>query len=850
MTKSGLLAKIGLFAALTSILISCNAVKRVPEGKKLLVKNHIVIDSIPSTDGAIYNLLTLKPNTRIMGIPMGVHIYSWARKDRDSIFAKWLKDNPKKAARRDALLSRKQHLKLGASLVAFNRWLKKTGQEPAIINETDIALSKERIKAYYWSQGWFNLDVDHKITIRKARKRADVTYYITRHKEYLVDSLTHEITSPIVDSLYQQFKQNSYLVAGNTYRTADVTAERERLNRLFRNNGIYHMDKEYIQFEGDTVNTDHKARIKLIISNREIKSADSIIEKPFKQYTISRINIYPDYQNNLEGESQDTTYYNGYYIIRNGKARYKNKVLTDALFIHEGDIYRDIDRARSYRRITELKSFLYPSIRYIEDPADSTGHSLIANVLLTSKEKVSLKFAVESTHSNIQTLGIGVNPSVVIRNLFRGSELLDINFRGSIGASANTASGDSRFFDLQEYGADARLSFPRLFLPFKTDKFIPKYMSPSTKVSLGFFSQTNIGLDKTSVTGALSYGWIPKPANSAKFDLINAQYVRNLDAANFYNVYNNTYNGLNNIATDLGITNPVYLNDNGNLSIPEGTRLFTQDLLNGNIAATNEQVESVRNLEERRERLTQNNLIISSSYSWIKNTQKGIYDDDYSSISVRLEAAGNTLAGITSLIGADRNENGNREAFGVEFSQYVKTEIDYIKHWQLFNKNVFAIRAFGGVAIPYGNSNSIPFIRSFFAGGPNDNRAWQAYELGPGTTGGLNDFNEANMKIALNGEFRFTIAGAFKGALFVDAGNIWNVLDNEDDPKAQFRQLSDFTTLAVGSGLGIRYDFDYFVLRFDAGFKTFNPALEKGRRWFKEMSLSKAVLNVGINYPF
>ncbi len=851
MKNNTLHAKIALFIWLTIILVSCNAVKRVPSDQKLLVKTNVVVDSIAPESGIVENNLVFQPNKRILSIPLGLHVYNLARPNRDSIFLKHLQENPEQTKRRNNFLSEKQHMRLGESLIKFNQWLRNTGEAPSIITNEKITISKERLKSYYWNKGWFNVSVDHKIEDRSKKQRAAITYYVTKNDPYIIDSLIAKIESPAVDTIYQKIKRNGYVTSGEQYNTSNFNLERERLNKEFRNNGLYYMGKEYIQFEGDTVKTNNKANIRLLIKNREIKVADSIIEKPFLKHHISKVNILPDYQNALdEFIVPDTTNYDGYNIIRYGKRKYKDEVLTDAMFFHEGDMYRDLDRDRSYKRLTELKSFVYPTIRYIEDPADTTGQALIANVLLSSQKRFQLQYGTETTHSNIQALGIGVNTSLLIRNLFRGSELLDINFRGSIGASSNTATGDSRFFDLQEFGADARLNLPRLFLPFDTDRYIPKYMSPNTKIAAGYFSQTNIGLDKTSLNSSLSYGWRPTATNSVKLDLIDVQFVNNQDPADFFNVYSNTYRGLNAVAEELGINNPIYLNDNGDLSIPEGTRRFTNDVLNGTIATVDSQLETVRNIEERRDRLTQNNLIISTSYNWARNTQKGIYDDDYSSMSIRLESAGNVLAGITNLVGSPENENGNREAFGVEFSQYVKTEVDYIKHWQLFSDDVFAIRAFGGIAIPYGNSNNIPFIRSFFAGGPNDNRAWQAYELGPGRTGGINDFNEANMKIALNGEYRFTLAGAFKGALFVDAGNIWNVLDNEDDPDAQFQSLEDLGAIAVGTGFGVRYDFDYFVIRLDAGFKTYNPALPEGRRWFKEISPSRAVLNVGINYPF
>ncbi|AZQ42798.1 translocation and assembly module lipoprotein TamL [Nonlabens ponticola] len=845
-----LLAKIGLIVTLVSICIGCSTIKRVPNGQKLLIENVIKVDSMKPNDDRVATLPVQKANSKLLGYPLRLHIYNLARPHRDSIYLKWMQNNPKALKRRNAILSEKQTMQLGEGLVAFNQWLKRTGEAPTLVDAELAERSAERLRQYYWNQGWFNTEVDHKIVDAKRKKRARVKYFVERHQPYIVDSLTREIASPSLDSVYMANKRMTLLEEGVQYRTADINAERNRLYRLFRNNGAFFMEKENIKFEGDTVGTDQKANIRLLIGDQEIKVADSIVSKPFKLHTISKVNIIPDYETNFEDVVPDTTVYKNYNIIRYQPKKYKNRPLADAIFFEPGNLYRDIDRDRTYKRITELNSFLYPAITYEIDPDDPTGEDLIANVLLTSKKKYNLVFGTEGSHSNIQTFGIGLNTSLLIRNIFRGSELLDISFRGNIGASSNNATGDSRFFDLQEIGADARLIFPRFFFPLETDGVIPKFMSPSTELSLGFFKQTNIGLDRQSVNGALSYRWQQTPIKSTRFDLINAQYVRNLDPQDFFNVYRSSYSSLNDIANDLDLMDARYVNEENDLTVPLGTNNFINDAISGNLDVDNNQQETIRNIRERRDRLVQNNLIIASSYNWIRNNRQGIYDEDFSRISLRLESAGNLIAGVSSLIGIDENADGQRRVFGVEFSQYLKPEVEYIKHWQYTNGHVFAIKAFGGVAIPYGNSDNIPFIRSFFAGGPNDNRAWQAYELGPGSTGGLNDFNVANMKLAFNAEYRFPLAGAFKGAVFTDIGNIWNVLDSEEDPDAVFNEFTDLQYIAIGTGLGIRYDFGFFVLRFDVGFKTYNPALEPGNRWFREVNFSDSVFNVGINYPF
>ncbi len=843
-------AKIGLIVTLLIILTACSTIKRVPDGDLLLLENNIIVDSLVPDDERVYNLPVQQPNQGIGWFPLPLHLYNLARPHRDSIYLQWMQENPKQLKRRNALLSKKQTMQLGESLVGFNQWLKRTGEAPVIIKEEAINTSKERLRQWYWNQGWFNTTVNASVIPAQRDKRGRVNYTVERGPAYFIDSLKQEISSPVLDSLYAASKSRSLITRGEQYFTPDITAERDRLYKLYRNNGVIHMEKEFIKFEGDTVNTNQQANLTLIIQDREIDVADSTARIPFQRHKISQVNIIPDYPREVDSIVPDTAYYRGYRVLRYNKRKYSNRVLTDAVFFEPGFIYRDLDRDRTYKRITELNSFLYPSITYIEDPADSTGNNLIANVLLASKKKYQLVYGTEASHSNIQTFGIGLNTSFLVRNVFQGSELLSLTFRGNIGASSNNSTGDSRFFDLQELGADASLIFPRLFFPFKTSKIIPKYMSPATNVSLGFVSQTNIGLDRQSVNGALSYRWQQSPIKSTRFDLINAQYVRNLDPQDFFNVFQSSYSSLNNIANELNITDPQYVDENNNLRVPDGTSSFINDGLNGLLGANDDQEETIRNIRERQDRLVQNNLIIASSYNWVRNNRQGIYDEDFSRFSVRLESAGNFIAAASNIVGADVNENGNRRVFGVEFSQYLKPEIEYVKHWEYNRKQVLAIKAFGGIAIPYGNSQDIPFIRSFFAGGPNDNRAWQAYELGPGSTGGLNDFNVANMKLAFNAEYRFPVIGAFKGALFADVGNIWNVADGETDPKAVFDEFQDLENLAIGSGFGVRYDFGFFVLRFDIGFKTYNPALSRDRRWFTEYNFANSVLNVGINYPF
>ncbi|WP_418264045.1 BamA/TamA family outer membrane protein [Flavobacterium faecale] len=462
-----------------------------------------------------------------------------------------------------------------------------------------------------------------------------------------------------------------------------------------------------------------------------------------------------------------------------------------------------------------------------------------------------MEASFDVTHSNIQDIGIAFSPSLSIRNIFNGAETLEISARGNIGSSKDLANPNNQFFNVSEYGLDLKLSFPRIFLPFDTEKIIPKSMIPSTLIATGFSRQKNIGLDKENFTGAFSYNWTPKKNNTARFELFNAQYIRNLNTENYFNVYSSSYDALNEIAKNYN-NNPDYLNTSGNLIIEKGTSGFTADVLTGNtgLNETDNDFKSVKSIEERRVRLTENDFIFSSSFTFSKTTKTDLQDNTFYLFKTKIESAGSLLSMISRAAKLPYNSNGNYEIFNLEYSEYVKTEFDYIKHWDLTKEKVLAVRSFFGIAIPFGNADYIPFSRSYFAGGSNDNRAWQPYSLGPGRSGATNDFNEANMKVALSAEFRFKILGDLKGALFADAGNIWNVLDREEDEKYIFKNFSSLKDTALGTGFGLRYDLSFFIVRFDFGFKTYNPAKEIGEKWFKEFNISSTVLNFGINYPF
>jgi hypothetical protein len=851
------MAKIGLFLLIVAFA-SCNTLKRVEEDELLLTKNNIFVNSEKVKSEDIQSLVLQEPNSTLLGYPLRLNIYNLAKKNPDSTFQVWLYKKENREENLTKMLSRKQVNRLGESFLVkgYSEWFKKIGEAPSIVDSSKTKKSLERLSIFYGSKGYFNNTTSYEIDSSKRKQRAEVNYMIALGKPFMVDSISRDITSSAIDSLYSLNESDSYIQKNKQFDLVDFNNERERLSALFRNTGVYNFQESSIAYNilRDTTraNDDQKMSVELNIGDLRRRGDSTITTSEYKVYHLDQINLYPDYSYTEDKSTLKSIEYDNYTIYYKDKLRYRPKALADAIFLEKDSLYRDIDKIRTYRRITNLNTFKYPNILFTED---STHTKLTTDIFLATRPKFSWAVDFDISHSNIKTLGIGFSTSLISRNIFRGAETLSLSVGGSFGLLSDESTTENFF---SEVGADVNIVFPRIWFPFfNWKKIIPYYKLPQTRVSVGTSFQKNIGLNKQTFNTILGYNWATDRFNKNNVELLNIQFVNNLNQDRFYNVYQSTYGRLNDIAVDYA-DDPALQDfynmpegpDGPELIIPEGTTGFTDAILNDVVASDPQDKKDVASIEERRIRLTENNLIFASSYTFNKNNRTNINDNSFYSFRFKVESAGAVLSAMSYIIPFDENENGDLTVFGVPYSQYIKTEFEYTKHWDLSRSNVLAFRSFFGIAVPYGNANSVPFVRSYFAGGSNDNRAWFPYSLGPGSTDNINDFNEANMKIALNLEYRFPIFGNIKGAVFADAGNIWNVWDNVQEPAAIFKGFESFSEIALGSGMGIRYDFTYFVLRLDMGFKTYNPAELQGQRWFRDYNFANSVIQIGINYPF
>ncbi|MAM15719.1 MAG: hypothetical protein CMC10_00275 [Flavobacteriaceae bacterium] len=845
------LSKLTILFLLLIFFEACKTINEIAGENYLLEKNIIIKNNEELINDPIRFLSLDKPNKRILGIPFKLYLHEMASEKPDSVFEEWLRRKSKRKKLLNKILSPKQVNEIKRYKSSFNKWLKKNGEAPVFIDSSTIAKNIERFKQYYKNKGFFNTHVEVKKRLLPNQKGI-VQYLIQTDNQYTIESIREEINSPALDSLYNLSFKNRLIKKGDPFNINTFEAERNRLINYFRNNGVYNFQQNNIQFTAaiDSSGIDTKIPVLIEISNLQKRENDTLKKVPYQIHKVKEINLYIDSASKLTQNTvfTDSITYKDFKVFYKEKLKYKPKALEEVVFIEKNKPYSDYSRILTYRYISNLRNFKYPSI--IFKPIGKTT-DLEANIFLSPKERFSMGFDLDFSHSNIQDFGFSLGSSFEIRNIFRGAEVLEVSIKNTLGSSSDIASLESQLFNLYELGADTQLKFPRIIFPVNLEELIPKTMNPSTSINFNATLQQNIGLDKQYFGANYQLNWEPNKLAKLNFKIIDLEFINNQNISNYFNVYRNSYDRLNEIGKQFN-SNPNHFDTNGNLIIPEGANNFIAEVLNNQTSLTkeNNSYQDINLVKERQDRLTTNNLILGSSFGIYYNSQQNLLDETFFQFQWKLSLIGSLLNEILKSSRTEKNINGQYEIAGVTPSQFIKTEINYIKHWQLYQNTVLAFRAFSGVAIPFGNANSIPFSRSYFSGGSNDIRGWRAYKLGPGSSNNMNEFNEANFKLTLNLEYRFPFIGKMNGALFIDAGNIWNVLDNISDSAYRFEGFEDLNEIAIGTGFGIRYDFDFFVLRLDTGFKTYNPALPRESRWQTKYSIKEAVFNIGINYPF
>lgn len=799
--------KLILFTFITILLSSCSISKNLIGNEKLIKNNKLFVNDQLVAKDTLSGLFLQKKNSTFIGIPIGALIYSSSKKNTDSIFNNWI-NKKNKRKRLTKIFSEKQVDQLKDYYKNFNEWKKNNGEKIEIIDSSKTLATTKNLNSYFQNIGFLENKVVSEIIVDENNTNyADVNYKVTTGPQYYVGEIDTMIESTVLDSLYKINFDKSFLKKNDLFKTKNFELERERLNKLFKNSGVYNF------------------QINSILYDVEIDSSSNIFSLPVKiiitgkNYTIHKID-----------KISITN------IKKGGNFDFNKDFLNSQIKFKVGEKFNDSLRTLTLQNFNKLDLFSFPSVSY--SFIKNKKNKLEANIILNSKKKHAIGFGFDIKQSNIEDIGISFENKFKTRNIFKNGENLELSAVGSIGKSGDIT--------ISQLNYDMSLKFPKFLLLGQRINNKPQIYNPRSYINLGASNQRNIGLDRNSLKFDFNYSW-DKENNFFNFSPAQVELIKNKRIQNYFNVYSNSYDLINEIAKDYTNDSKYFIN--GNLGIPNGINLFINDALTILKSSINtDDLNKIGYINNRKKRLTTNNLIIGSSFS-VSNNYDNRYDkNNFNQWRVKFKSAGL----LTNVFMRKNNVNadGFKTISNIPFSQFFKSELSYIKHWDIGENSTIATRYFLGFAIPYGNSENIPFSESFFGGGSNDNRAWEVYRLGPGSSGAKDEFNEGNFKIALNFEYRFKMLGRFNGALFTDIGNIWNLLDDTDDSSRKFDGFKDLNELAIGSGFGLRYDSGLFVFRLDMGLKTYNPALTKERRWFKDFSLKKAVFNIGLNYPF
>lgn len=664
----------------------------------------------------------------------------------------------------------------------INRTLRRMGDAPVIYSEEETERTGEEIAKAVQNMGYMGAKVTPLRKIKK--KKLKLTYEVTTGKPYKVRTLKYDIPDDKIKAYMRQDSAATLLSEGMFFDVNVLDAERQRITNNLLQNGYYKFNKEYISYTADTVRNTYLVDLTLHLSPYRQRSGDE--PQRHRQYTINKVNFITDY-NMLQSsalnsvEVNDSLHYKGFPIYYKDKLYLRPKVLTSNLRITPGSLYNEQDVQRTYSNFGRLQVLKYTNIRFFEVQQNDSA-KLNAYVMLTKGKHQAVSFEVEGTNS-AGDLGAAAAVSFHNRNLFRGSEALMFKVRGAYESVSGLSNNLNQNYT--ELGAEATINFPRFMFPFLSTNFKQKIRA-TTEFGLQYNYQMRPEFTRIVASAGWSYKWgVQQQRSQHRIDLIDVNY----------------------------------------LYMPWIDGGFKEDYLN-----KDENYILRYNYEDR--------FIVRTGYSYIYNSagktlmNNSLMGNSYT-IRLNFESAGNLLYALAQTGGiGKKNDNGEYTLLNIPFAQYLKGDFDFAKNWMIDNRNAIVFHFGAGVAVPYGNASILPFEKRYFSGGANSVRGWSVRDLGPGSYDGdgkifLN--KTGDIKLDVNLEYRTRLFWKFRGALFVDAGNIWTIRDYKDQPGGKFKFDKFYKQIAMAYGLGLRLDLDFFVLRFDGGMKAINPVYEKGK---------------------
>lgn len=714
----------------------------------------------------------------------------------------------------------------------FKRWWKRViDNPPSYYDASLVEQSAYKMELFLQNKGYFgstvSYDAQPKNPKKPQNKKVVVTYTAYLKPSYKINEVKYHIEDSTIQSLVLPALAGTRVKQGWRYDYYLLEDQRTDITNLLQNNGYYLFHPDYIFYEVDTFFQNRTLQLTLNIRPNPILEGyeDNPLNELYnKKFRIGEVYIQPYMRDIRSGvrnqydttlvarpsfdDIDSTVYYN--VISADKKPYIRTKALLPTVYIEQGDEYRKDDIAQARSNLVRLPALgsafvAFDTIPQAKSPDTLTGW-LRARINIDEGIKQSFDTDLEATTDNIGAFGTSVSLSWSNRNIFKGSEVLSLQLKGAMELQ-RTFNDDNvnilGIFNSIDVGFQLSLTFPRFLAPISPYRF-PRYHRPSSSVSIGYNFQFRSLYSRNIFLTSFGYKWKPEDRISHSLTLIDLNLVK-IDKSHEFDSMLQNYNNL-----------------------------------------------------RYKEQYT-DHFIMALGYTFTFSNQEVGKRKNFTYLRASAESCGNLLYGINSLFHSPKtfdSEDVNEyyTLFNIRYSQYLKADFEIRRFIYTNTRGAnLAFRFWGGVGVPYGNNMSLPFEKGFYGGGPNDLRGFPINVVGPGGFVSQEDYRyerSGDIKLEANAEYRFNISGMFKGAIFTDVGNIWLLRDDKDFVDGSFKFSKFYKELYWNTGLGLRLDIDFFVIRLDFGLPLYNPGYN-GDKWIiRHLQLRDLVLNFGIGYPF
>lgn len=624
---------------------------------------------------------------------------------------------------------------------------------------------------------------------KESKRQVKITYVVNGNEPYTIHSYQVQIPDDTIMSIIKERNMLSVPRVGTLFDVDLLAEERENVAKLLRRKGYFYFQKEALSFTVDSALKSNQVDIILGMQPSYLAN-DSLLHRLFTKTEIGVITIYDVSNSGITNTQLDTVNVEGFVVISDKKSHFTPKILISKTLIKPNNIYNERLVERTYTSLNSLQAIKYVDISFREEP----DGKMDCNIIVTPSKLHSVALDVEGTNSN-GDLGMGMGVTYQNKNMFKGAETFRVGVHGSYEAIGKL--GDIK--NSAELGGNMSINLPLFLVPFTSNDFKRK-MGGTTEFSVSYNFQQRPEYKRNIANAGMKYAWRYKGVRFA-FDVIDINYI--------------------------------YL--------PWMTDAFKEQYLKPS--------SSVRYSYE-------DHLIMRMGLGASYSNKRNSVASNFYTLRGNVSTAGNLLYGISSAIGQTKNADNQYEIFNIAYSQYVKGDFDFTYNHYFNKKNRLVFHSGIGIGYPYGNATILPFEERYFSGGANSVRGWSVRTLGPGryvNTGDIDYMNQSgDIRLDLNLEARFKLFWMIEGAAFIDAGNIWTIKNYEEQEGGYFQFSEFYKQIACSYGVGIRADFDFFVIRFDMGVKLFEPSgATSNDRWRTELSWKNDVaFHFAVGYPF